>query len=445
MRDPNTGNIFQVKTRAPGQELPLDWIDPDTGHRVVRLSTDDNSESSYFHYNWYSADGTKLCFTTPTGISEVDLKTRKVEQLVYGRIIETGRATNEVFYTPEKPVRDSDGRLSFMRPGTTIPVGNDPASTPFRVPPPATTIDAMNLDTRAVRKVVDLPAGHRVTCINADQSLFAGTIIGPSVVDPSGQVQPPPPHAPIDQRLRMFPNKAALTPAEQLAVDKENGLSRRLANPSPMALFTVNAATGEIKTFGYAYASLNHLQFSPVDPTLLMFAHEGTWHEVDRIWTIRTDGSGLKLMHQRMMDMEIVGHEFWGHDGKTIWCDLQTPRSQVFWIGGINIESGLEVHYQVQRDWWSVHYNVSRDGTLFAGDGGDPGQVAFAKDGQWLNLFRRQHDGTLTREKLVNMSKHNYDLEPNVNFTPDGKWVVFRSNMFGPEQIYAVEVAKEGV
>ena len=33
-------------------------------------------------------------------------------------------------------------------------------------------------------------------------------------------------------------------------------------------------------------------------------------------------------------------------------------------------------------------------------------------------------------------------LEPNGNFTPDGKWLVFRSNMRGPIQVYAVEVAK---
>ena len=33
-------------------------------------------------------------------------------------------------------------------------------------------------------------------------------------------------------------------------------------------------------------------------------------------------------------------------------------------------------------------------------------------------------------------------LEPNVTFTPDGKWIVFRSNMHGPTHVYAVEVAR---
>jgi oligogalacturonide lyase len=244
----------------------------------------------------------------------------------------------------------------------------------------------------------------------------------------------------------MFADKikagAALTREEEQSARKEDGLSRRLANPTSMAFVFTNVKTGESKTNGYQYAWLNHLQFSPTEPDLLLYCHEGTWHEVDRIWTIRADGSAQRLMHQRSMDMEIAGHEFWSYDGKTIWFDLQTPRSKEFWLAGVNLETGKETRYPIERDWWSVHYNVSRDGKLFAGDGGDPGQVAFAKDGMWLNLFRPQSDGKVSRERLVNMSKHNYSLEPNVTFTPDGKWVVFRSNMQGPTHVFAVEVAK---
>ena len=31
---------------------------------------------------------------------------------------------------------------------------------------------------------------------------------------------------------------------------------------------------------------------------------------------------------------------------------------------------------------------------------------------------------------------------PNVSFTPDGKWIIFRSNMHGATQVYAVAVNK---
>ena len=45
-------------------------------------------------------------------------------------------------------------------------------------------------------------------------------------------------------------------------------------------------------------------------------------------------------------------------------------------------------------------------------------------------------------ERLVNLSKHNYALEPNPTFTPDQKLVIFASNMFGPAYVFGVEVAK---
>jgi oligogalacturonide lyase len=385
---------------------PTEWIDPDTGHKVIRLSTEPGTASLYFHQNAYSADGRRLLVTSPPGLSAIDLQTRAVEKIVEGRVnvIVTGRKTGNIYYTRDRAVYATD------------------------------------LTTKATREVVKLPLDVRgVSTLNADETLLAGTI---NAIDPTGATTRPATRPVLPQRQRMFPGRSDLTPEEDASARKEDGLSRRLSNPDSMALFTLNTQSGEMKTFGHAYAWLNHLQFSPTDPTLLMFCHEGTWHEVDRIWTIRTDGSQLTLRHKRTMDMEIAGHEFWDPSGKIIWFDLQTPRSQVFWIAGVNIDSGQATRYQLDRDRWSVHYNVSRDGKLFCGDGGDPGQVAFAKDGMWIYLFRPQPDGTLKWERLVNMKKHNYKLEPNVTFTPDMKYVVFRSNMHGPTHVYAVELEK---
>jgi oligogalacturonide lyase len=232
-------------------------------------------------------------------------------------------------------------------------------------------------------------------------------------------------------------------------------MEARLAAHLPMGLFTLNVDTGEVKTIHRSTDWLNHLLFSPTDPGLLMFCHEGPWHKVDRIWTIRTDGSNLTKIHTRTIAMEIFGHEFWSADGKTIWYDLQTPRGEDFWVAGYNVDTHARTWYHLQRNEWSIHFNVTRDGKLFTGDGGDPGQVAKAPDGEWIYLFRPQlmqnrgvadtslvQPGVFHAEKLVNMSKHKYRLEPNVSFTPDSKWVVFRSNMFGPTYVFAVEVEK---
>jgi len=236
-------------------------------------------------------------------------------------------------------------------------------------------------------------------------------------------------------------------------------MERRLAERRPLRLITIDTRTGEVKTLLRSTDWVNHIQFSPTDPTLLMFCHEGPWHKVDRTWTIRTDGTALTQIHHRTMNMEIEGHEFFSGDGKMIWYDLQTPKSQLFWLAGYNVATGARTWYHLERSEWSVHFNVSPDGKLFAGDGGGPSSVAAPGNGQWIYLFRPElvpdrTDGALANvkdlitpgyfkaEKLVNLAKHNYRLEPNVTFTPDMKWIVFRSNMFGPTQVFAVEIAK---
>ncbi len=395
---------------------PMDWIDPETGHRVIRLSSEAGSQTLYFHDNAYSAEGDKFVFSSPSGIMMLDIsklgaQPPKPELAVpMGGGAYVARRSRDVYFT-----RRGAG---------------------------AGQVFAFNFDTRATRTV----ANATRTLINADETQTVTTI---TAEDPSGKTPRPQRREPRPQLERMFPGKqlADLSPEQQYAVTKEDGLARRAINPDGMAFVFTNLKTGEPRTVGYQYGWLNHMQFSPTDPNLLLYCHEGTWHEVDRIWTIRTDGTEQTLRHKRTMDMEIAGHEFWSFDGKTVWFDLQTPRSEVFWIAGTDIASGKEVRYPVDRDAWSVHYNVSRDNTLFMGDGGDETQVAFSKNGRWINLFTVQPGQALRREKLVNMANHNYvtgrgGVEPNGSITPDKKWVIFTGNFHGARHVYAVEIAR---
>src|SRR5215207_8452354 len=104
-------HLTVVAAAARQGQVPREWIDPDTGHRVVRLSEEPGSQSLYFHQNGYTPDGTKMIMTTPTGLSVVNLKTRAVEKVVDGRvsIIIVGHKTGQVYYT--KFVREP-GRFS---------------------------------------------------------------------------------------------------------------------------------------------------------------------------------------------------------------------------------------------------------------------------------------------------------------------------------------------
>ena len=54
-------------------EPPRDWTDPDTGHRVVRLTDAAGGSTLYFHDNAFSPSGDTLMFNTSNGIAVVDV------------------------------------------------------------------------------------------------------------------------------------------------------------------------------------------------------------------------------------------------------------------------------------------------------------------------------------------------------------------------------------
>jgi oligogalacturonide lyase len=78
------------------QEAPREWVEPATGHRVVRLSDEPGTASLYFHQNPYTATGDKMVVSTPKGLSTITLATRTIAPLVSGRVshLVVGRKTS---------------------------------------------------------------------------------------------------------------------------------------------------------------------------------------------------------------------------------------------------------------------------------------------------------------------------------------------------------------
>jgi len=397
--------------KPAASQPPLEWVDSETGRRIVRLSREPGTSSLYFHQNGYTASGDRLVFTTRDGLSCYNFKTSAIEQVVQGRVsgVIVGKRTRQVFYFRGNSVYATDLDTHATRELTK-----------------GDSVQVSNLDAHATQelRVADLRSGSGLA-VNADETLLAG-----SYTEGGAQAVLQPPTDAGGVRADAYPGKGEM-------------MERRLAARLPMALYTIDIKTGQVKTFNHSTDWLNHVQFSPADPALLMFCHEGPWHKVDRIWTVRTDGSGLRKIHTRTMDMEIAGHEFFSADGRVIWYDLQTPKGKEFWLAGVVLATGEKIRYKLTREQWSVHFNVSPDGKLFAGDGGGPNSVAAPGNGQWIYLFTPRN-GSLIAEKLVNLATHDYRLEPNVTFTPDCKWIVFRSNMNGPTHVYAVELNGKG-
>ncbi len=418
-----------TKPSSPGgfSAAATEWIDAATGHRIVRLSKEPGSLSLYFHQNPYTPQGDKLIIYTPQGLAAVNLKTRAIELVAPGvrygagssSNIEVGRKTRTVYYQ-----KDEDGQ---------------------------TVIYATDMDSKTTRVVSKLGFTGEFGGVNADETLIIGKRRAPAPRATAG-ASPGATAAGFSSCSKQCPGPGP---------PRRSRRRRRM-----LQFFAVDVKTGAVRTFMPMAYNLNHDQCSPTDPSLILYCHEGAWDQVDRIWTIRTDGSGNRLMHPRTMPMEIAGHEFFGYDGETVWYDLQTPKSGVFWLAGVNVQTGQRIRYPIERSQWSVHFNQSHDGKLFAGDGGGPNGVSNRTpsgqrmdppgNGQWLYLFTPRADkmdtmkvgsddvkiGKFDVEKLVDLSKHDYRLEPNLTFTPDNKWIVFRSNIQGGSQVYAVELAK---
>ena len=420
-----------------GPTPPRTWVDADTGHRIYRLSDEPGSSAFYFNVNAYSPDKRFMIYNAPDGIHTLEMATKKTRLLVPNPPI------------PADANKQPMGRFRYTN--HTVVVGHKTDSIFFTRMDPATNRQVVykaDMISGEVTKLAMLPPRASIATINADETLGAGVYEEneADVAQAYGRNSTRATNPDSRERAPLFQPE-----------DKGAMMERRLASRIPVTLFTVELATGkEHKLLEHSTDWDNHLLFSPIDPTLLMYCHEGPWQKVDRIWTIRTDGTHNTLMHKRTMLMEIAGHEFWGLDGETVWYDWQFPKGEDFFLAGLDLKSGKNMAYHMQRDEWSIHFNVNEGATLFTGDGGDPGQVAHAPNGEWIYLFHPRwisgtgaldepqfiKPGAFQAERLVNMKHHNYRLEPNVRFSPDSKLVLFTSNMFGPSYVFAVETDK---
>jgi len=416
-----------VQSACAGAKPPVTWIDPDTKHRVWRLTDEPNSSGLYFNLNACTPDRKTLVYTAPGGIYVVDLATKKTRLLIadgtgekHVSVINAGFKSNSVFVTRPEPNEKAGRRIR--------------------------AIWKIDVYSGRMTKLAVLPAGTGTPSINADESLAAGTCDeGP--VDPSLEYG-------FNPKAPVGADGKPLVGSLVRPANKNQMMMRRFAAHIPLLLFTIDLKTGKTTTLLHTTDWLDHLLFSPTDASLLMYGHQGPWQSLDPLWLIRTDGTENSNVEKRRMAMEIAGHAFWAADGGTMWYDLQTPIGVDYWLAGFNPKSHLRTWYHLQRGDWCLHYNVSSDGRLFCGDGGDPGPDR-GQGSKWIELFRPEsvringvnqpdfiQPGVLHSERLVNMSRHDYRLEPNARFTPDGKMVIFTSNMFGPGYVFGVEVNK---
>ena len=356
---------------------PREWVDPATGHRVIRLSEEAGSESLYFHQNGYTATGDKLLITVPDGLATVDLKTRAIERVVTGRVshVVVGPKSRQVFYV-------KDGAVL-----------------------------ATHLDTKATRTIVTNPALRSGSglAVNATETLLAGSFVEPGAPAPprGGRSRGPVGGATAD---------GALHHRHRVRGRQDGPQEHRLAESC--AVLADRSDAPDVLPRGAVAQAGPHLD------------HPHRRHRPDQA-AHAADGHGdcgpRVLQPRRPHDLVrpadaeergVLAGGGQSRDGRADalrGCALRTGRctstSHPTRSGLPAMAAGrkrgrarqrpvdLPLHACRWRRWWP--------------------------SGWWI------------------CRANDYRLEPNATFTPDGRWIVFRSNMHGAPHVYAVEVERQ--
>lgn len=433
-----------LKTPFPaGTFPPRSWIDADTGHRVTRVSFMPNSKALFSSANAFTPDGKDMIYVAPGAIFDLNLATLTSRLVVMGPIdqIIVGTKTRRVFFTKTNDIY----------------------------------VHAVDIDTKKVTRLPGIvPMRGVIWSVNADETLLVGIAIeNPTAPSFESFLL----KATQEEYAQIKANPTAPPPSHDDV--KLNAMKMRLEAHIPEDLFTINLQTGQVNVILRGTDWLNRVVFSPTDPNLIMYAHEGHSTDVDRIWTIHADGTQNQLIHQRSQKEESASREFWSHDGKTIWYELQRPKGKDFELVSYDVATAKRKFFHLDNIQSSMYYNIANDGSFFCGSGrrsqtvhkDDPtvGQIERSREwiealypipdnavsgespqnAKWFHYFNStaasdpnvKYTGWFRRERLVNLYKNDYTkVEPNVRISPDNKLVIFTSNMFGPSFVFAVNV-----
>jgi len=371
--------------------IPDEFTDPETHLRVVHLSRFPTNYGGveYFTYNTFSAD---------SRLALIDAQYKDKWRYLYSFDL------SSMTVAPLVTDRLTQSQVVAAKSGNVYYVAENAV---WLVP----------LQGGAPRKICSIPARWSPSVgltVNADETLLLG---GNTDTDPS-----------------------TVTPGTNV-------------NNGPNVLFTINIKTGDVKVIHRENHWLGHVQFSPTDPDLCMFCHEGNWESVDRIWLIHpskstTDAQGnvtsdARLAFKRSEPREIAGHEFWSPDGKSIWFQhifRGRPGAPGF-LTSLDIVTGKTTDYTIPVGYRGIHQTFSPDGTFLISDGGG-GKTGPDK---YLSRLTLPTDGStvLKGEHLVTLQANDYSVEPNPHVSPDNRWVTFTATLNGTPQAYAVELGPD--
>ncbi|MFY9153406.1 MAG: oligogalacturonate lyase family protein, partial [Prolixibacteraceae bacterium] len=230
--------------------MPDEWIDQDTHHKIVRLTSkmEGNSLSFYFHNNPFI--GNDMVFYNSSKQDPNEVTDMKKEETYNTNI------KNKQLYSINLDSKNIKQLTFSSSPMNGEIVSEKTKTIFFQI---KDSIFSLQHETNEIKLVYVFPEDFKasITTVNADGTLLAGSRA-------------------TEEEKEILKNNPKKSDFFNLIYEAK----------LPKTLFTINVQTAELNKLFTDSAWLNHVQFSSVNPDLLMFCHEGPWHKVDRVWTI---------------------------------------------------------------------------------------------------------------------------------------------------------------
>jgi oligogalacturonide lyase len=213
------------------------------------------------------------------------------------------------------------------------------------------------------------------------------------------------------------------------------------AKPHSM-IMAISITGGKLQKLHEEQLWLGHINTSPTQPHLLTFCHEGPWEQIDhRIWVFDMK-TGRHWKVRDTKSNEYVGHEYWLKDGIHIGYhgftgSLTDQNGKI--IGAVHYDNGAVEEYSFPFQNMHVHSN---DLLLVVGDGQQTNAYHGQQFQDTLQLWRNDGSGFQGPRLLCKHrgSFHSQSLHVHPRLSPDGKQVLFTSDMSGYGNLYMVDV-----
>jgi len=209
----------------------------------------------------------------------------------------------------------------------------------------------------------------------------------------------------------------------------------------------IEVKTGKTYNVRYDTHLGGHLQFSPVDPNMMMFCHEGPWHLVkQRIWLLHAKTGEIRPVYRQGAN-DCVGHEFWTRNGRIFFDNrgpnhdgtISTDKTQM--IIKEKVDTGLlpivgladancKILRTIELQNYCNHYHATTDEELLVGDDVDDLLLIDISGEKPVTTVLTRHSTS-----WVNQGAHCHPT-----FGWKDKRIIYTTDCTGSPQIYMLEI-----